>query len=947
MYRFFFFFGLLCPLLPAQLIITEAMAISSHPSSSGRDWWELTNVGSAAVDLDDYRWDDRRADSTQIIFPSYQIQPGESVIIYTHDETDDFRQKWDLDNTVRIFDETEFGGVAMGDLPGLSSGGDAVVLFAPDGSEIDRLTYTNPRQGISQFRFRNLPGSDPSYSEAGKDGARMAAGSPADVGSPGSSTELPADAPPEFSGAAFFLVPEGREIATSNAQVRANDPNPGDSLTFSATGLPDWLSLAADGTLSGVAPMPGRFSFQVTAQDNSAAMAATTRRTEVFVTEATCPILLNEYNAVGENFRLANGNAMDATFGNDPGNGGPWVEFVVVGDGTGGSEVDMRGWQLTIRSDLGESKLRLTQALGWQRVLAGTILTFGGAATPSSGFHLRSNLDTTGEIWSHVRFDDPALIDPETSTFTQGALGSENSYFFWERSDGSLVCGPAGEGASQALGNTISVNRAEVFALEDMNPAPTVTPFTDRYDDTGRSSFGMPNEITGGVFQDFTNYQQSSTPTSLGFLFVPPVAARGEYEAALDLPAGVSVSALNLPPFLELSGGVLRATRALTPADRGLYEVSLQAAGSPVPTIYTSRLEVIHPAPPVILNELNTVGETSFLRGGTLANDLTNGQSSDTFFGRVAGNGGNWMELVVVGKGGPGEVDLRGWKVEIGTMDLLNRFQRRDLVTFREHPYLEVVAAGTILTISDNPDLGSSIERVDNLETSGWAWSHFSSVSQVLIEATGLAIDDQRTVVRILDRSGGVVFGPAGEGIAPTSGVGEFEVVKLEATPSTQVTPFDIASSSTSGYDDASRESTFGAPNRFAFPDTDTQLPQDFSKFISTPFQRWVGRFFADPTMLATGDLDGDGATNREEYLFGTDPTSAASVPNITFANGELSATVRINENVFLEESSNLQDWAPSAARSSSDDVLNRFYYRLRTYQPNSTAPRQYYRLTE
>ena len=61
-------------------------------------------------------------------------------------------------------------------------------------------------------------------------------------------------------------------------------------------------------------------------------------------------------------------------------------------------------------------------------------------------------------------------------------------------------------------------------------------------------------------------------------------------------------------------------------------------------------------AAPVILNEYNAVDDTKWLD----KNGLTASTKSDTYFGRVAGNGGDWFELVVVGNGTAGStVDMQ------------------------------------------------------------------------------------------------------------------------------------------------------------------------------------------------------------------------------------------------------------------------------------------------
>ncbi|RYD17327.1 MAG: lamin tail domain-containing protein, partial [Verrucomicrobiaceae bacterium] len=56
-----------------QLVITEVMAASAHGATNANgDWWELTNTGSSAVSLNNYKWDDTPtpADPSASNFPA-------------------------------------------------------------------------------------------------------------------------------------------------------------------------------------------------------------------------------------------------------------------------------------------------------------------------------------------------------------------------------------------------------------------------------------------------------------------------------------------------------------------------------------------------------------------------------------------------------------------------------------------------------------------------------------------------------------------------------------------------------------------------------------------------------------------------------------------------------------------------------------------------------------
>jgi hypothetical protein len=81
------------------------------------------------------------------------------------------------------------------------------------------------------------------------------------------------------------------------------------------------------------------------------------------------------------------------------------------------------------------------------------------------------------------------------------------------------------------------------------------------------------------------------------------------------------------------------------------------------------------------------------------------------------------------------------------------------------------------------------------------------------IEAANFPVSSSNWQLQIRDDVGAVVFGPAGEGISPASGVGPTEIFRLEADPDANITPLSA------DYDDARDLSTFGAPNRWGRQD--------------------------------------------------------------------------------------------------------------------------------
>ena len=63
----------------------------------------------------------------------------------------------------------------------------------------------------------------------------------------------------------------------------------------------------------------------------------------------------------------------------------------------------------------------------------------------------------------------------------------------------------------------------------------------------------------------------------------------------------------------------------------------------------------------IILNEYNAVGNSDFLNSGNASVDSDGGRASDSYFGRIMGNGGDWFELVVI----TDHLDMRNWKLDI------------------------------------------------------------------------------------------------------------------------------------------------------------------------------------------------------------------------------------------------------------------------------------------
>lgn len=358
------------------------------------------------------------------------------------------------------------------------------------------------------------------------------------------------------------------------------------------------------------------------------------------------------------------------------------------------------------------------------------------------------------------------------------------------------------------------------------------------------------------------------------------------------------------------------------------------------------QLHVHATSSPIILNEFNAVDPDRFL-GGTPA--VGEPASADTFFGRVLGNGGDWIEFVVTGDGGPGLIDASGWTIEIGPVDG-GVFTPFNTAVLTEAPFWKDLPSGTILTLSaENTDLS----RVDNLATQGFASANidYEDSTYLVTDATPLTVGPNNTAVRILDREGRTLFGPAGEGIAGLAGVSDTEILELEDDPAPTVTGLSVEGGGLDGYDPGSTSSTFGAPNLFADTPTSPDRSQNFSAFVATPFERWV-RSFGIATPTAATDTDSDGASDFAEFLFGGDPTDGSSKP-VTLIDREtrtVSFDIRpgsspAGQEPVGERSTDLQDWVTTDFPLVSDEPSPLgASYRRRSFQYNGSERTLFFR---
>lgn len=186
----------------------------------------------------------------------------------------------------------------------------------------------------------------------------------------------------------------------------------------------------------------------------------------------------------------------------------------------------------------------------------------------------------------------------------------------------------------------------------------------------------------------------------------------------------------------------------------------------------------------LILNEFSAVGDAFFLRGG----------ASDTFFGIIQGNGGNWIELAVIAD----HLDIRGW-----TLEWHNADPDQGTISFQSHSIWSDLRSGTLITIrEDDFNYGSLSTDLSYDPQGGDWWIHANVDDLAVVDQTGFKVDDDNWSMRIWD---GAVTCPAPPsvctGVGPTvviqdwvgeitafwgggGGVASDEVGKLEQDPS-------------------------------------------------------------------------------------------------------------------------------------------------------------------
>ena len=750
--------------------------------------------------------------------------------------------------------------------------------------------------------------------------------------------------PPYFVSMPGSLVKTGTALS-SNFDFRQGEDH-GLTVTIRVKGggvLPGWISItgafAYGATLSvSEQATTGTYAFELVLKD-SVTQAETVENYNLVVLPSSSEVIVNEVNCVSSDNQINDGlvdelskDGSDTFFGTVNGNGGGWLELVVVGDGTPGSTVDMRNWKIEIDDAAGavfaaDDTIVLSQDSYWGAVPAGTILTFTDQTTAQGGLDTWINkvnkrgvaggtaLGAGGYSWSNILVFDSNYVN-QTASVIGGGLGisSSSAQIRILKADNSVVAGPVGEGVAPSSG----VSSTEILELE-VDPSPSISPAdtyensaTDTvpvYGDGSGSTFGEPNRRAGGTeAQNFSAFGvANSAPTFANQptkYAVEGVAYSWTATTADAEGSSVTMAAVTKPSWLSLNGKTLSGTPPQNSA--GFYDVELSATDGASTTPLKFRLTVFNNDPSIILNEYNAVdnaGATlTFLNGGTQAVDSAGGTASDAHFGRVPGNGEDWVEFVVTGNGSAGTTDLRGYTIEIDEGASSGYFSAKVKIKLSTASFWAAVPNGTILTFTESKTaeggMDTNLVAGDNSATTGQRWANVWVGDLALITYTDLAtngysltagvvsginIDDTETQFRVLNSAGYPMYGPAGEGIGPLNNISNIDVLELEGNPTASVLPTDRSDDTVTppknGYDNSSKDSTFGAPNEWHLGSGGVLTTQDFTPYKAAVVTDGYALYLTSKGLAAGTGFDArvNGVQVGLAYAFGTASGSPAN----------------------------------------------------------------------
>jgi hypothetical protein len=151
----------------AQVRITEFMSEGQGDTQQGnggrrqREFFEITNLGTSAVDVSTWSYNDNNANDPHNWGPSIgSIAAGESIV-FTQMTANDFRSYWGLSSSVRIFSYLQLSNLGNADTINIYNS------FTQNASTlVDTLTYTSDARGSGVSRNRPFDGGTDQYANS-------------------------------------------------------------------------------------------------------------------------------------------------------------------------------------------------------------------------------------------------------------------------------------------------------------------------------------------------------------------------------------------------------------------------------------------------------------------------------------------------------------------------------------------------------------------------------------------------------------------------------------------------------------------------------------------------------------------------------------------------------------------------------------------------------------
>jgi hypothetical protein len=509
------------------------------------------------------------------------------------------------------------------------------------------------------------------------------------------------------------------------------------------------------------------------------------------------PVVLNEYNAVGSEKWLGNpgkdecegpdgedcADNEDTFYGRVIGNGGDWMELLVIED-----HLDLRGAEIFwaepdqdeteadgtnmwfISGTIEQGIITLSDDPVWSDLRAGTVITLTDLATTDGGLDTDLSYDPcNGDWWININTHDTQYATAESNL-----IDAEPGHF--HTGNDMWFC-------------------FMMLGTEEIFPP------------TGEGADIWGGQWPGGGINSREVMRLEEGPCNtepfLGLWDDGKQSTYGspnKWNVDFEKPGGIIVECRTYQDF-----ECLRAT-VMADCDR---------------------------CATLILNEYNAVSSGAWLNGGDEDLDEDGGQATDSFFGRTRGNGGDWMEFVVI----TDHLDIRNWSFEWLEVDDGNS----GMIKLSDDPVFSDLRSGTIVTITEWSTAQGGLDS-----TIGDTWINLNSNDIQYVAYTTGSDDDHENgdfstsndnwMVSIHNADGTMMEQAAGEG-SPyyyRGGVGNTEVCRLRENPGRLL-------SANAAYDDAS-SSTFGSPNTWTeCPDDATTLVQDFLTL---------------PDALCVGDID-------------------------------------------------------------------------------------------